>query len=105
MRSATRQSGDEIALDDLAEIEETLLTHPMVRDVAVIGIPSDDLGEEIAAFVVASPEMDRESLNAHCREHLALYKVPKSIEIIDELPKTALGKVVKGDLVARLSRR
>ena len=87
-----------------AEIEQTLLTHPMVRDVAVIAIPSDDLGEEIAAFVVASPEADRASLIAHCRAHLALYKVPKSIEIIDQLPKTALGKVVKGDLVARLRR-
>ncbi len=87
-----------------AEIEETLLAHPMVRDVAVIGIPSDDLGEEIAAFVVAPPEADPETLIAYCRAHLALYKVPKSIDIIDELPKTALGKVVKGDLVAR-SRR
>ena len=87
-----------------AEIEETLLTHPMVRDVVVIGIPSVDLGEEIAAFVVASPEADPETLIAYCRAHLAFYKVPTSIDIIDELPKTALGKVVKGDLVARLQR-
>jgi acyl-CoA synthetase (AMP-forming)/AMP-acid ligase II len=76
----------------------------LVRDVVVIGIPSNDLGEEIAAFVVSSPEADRDSLIAHCRAHLAPYKVPKSVEIIDELPKTALGKVVKGDLAALLRR-
>ena len=87
-----------------AEIEETLLTHSLVRDVSVIGIPSVDLGEEIIAFVVAAQGADQESLIAYCRAHLALYKVPKLIEIIDELPKTALGKVVKSDLVSR-SRR
>ena len=87
-----------------AEIEETLLTHSMVRDVAVIGIPSIDLGEEIVAFVVGAHRADRESLIAYCRAHLALYKVPKLIEFIDELPKTALGKVVKSDLSFR-SRR
>ena len=87
-----------------AEIEETLLAHPLVRDVVVIGFPSRDLGEEIAAFVVSSPGANRDSLIAHCRARLAPYKVPKSIEIIDELPKTALGKVVKGDLAALLRR-
>ena len=87
-----------------AEIEATLLTHSMVRDVAVIGIPSIDLGEEIVAFVVGAHGADRESLIAYCRAHLALYKVPKSIEFIDEIPKTALGKVVKSDLSSR-SRR
>ena len=87
-----------------AEIEETLLNHFLVRDVSVIGIPSVDLGEEIVAFVVAAQEAEQESLIAYCRAHLAIYKVPKFIEIIDELPKTALGKVVKSDLVSR-SRR
>jgi acyl-CoA synthetase (AMP-forming)/AMP-acid ligase II len=84
-----------------AEIEETLLAHPWVRDAAVVGVPSAELGEEIAAFVVAAPETARETLIAHCRSRLAPYKVPASIEIIDELPRTALGKVIKSALVAR----
>ncbi len=87
-----------------AEIEETLLAHPMVRDVAVVGVPSAELGADIAAFVVTTADADRESLSAHCRASLAPYKVPTNIEIIDELPKTALGKVIKADLVARPRR-
>jgi acyl-CoA synthetase (AMP-forming)/AMP-acid ligase II len=87
-----------------AEIEETLLSLPEIRDAVVVGIPSDELGEEIAAFVVAAGEIRYERLIAHCRSHLAPYKVPRSIEIIDELPKTALGKVIKADLIARLAR-
>jgi acyl-CoA synthetase (AMP-forming)/AMP-acid ligase II len=85
-----------------AEIEETLLAHPMVRDAVVLGIPSAELGADIAAFVVAAPEAGAAALIAHCRDRLAPYKVPRSIDIIDELPKTALGKVIKSDLVARL---
>jgi acyl-CoA synthetase (AMP-forming)/AMP-acid ligase II len=83
------------------EIEETLLSHPHVRDAAVVGIPSVDLGEEIAAFVVAPEGTDAQELIAYCRSRLAPYKVPSSIDVIGELPKTALGKVIKGDLVAR----
>ena len=76
----------------------------MVRDVAVVGVPSAELGADIAAFVVTTADADRESLSAHCRASLAPYKVPTNIEIIDELPKTALGKVIKADLVARPRR-
>jgi acyl-CoA synthetase (AMP-forming)/AMP-acid ligase II len=78
-----------------AEIEGILLTHPGVAQVAVVGIPDDRLGEVGQAYVVprAGPEFDQASLISWCREHMANYKVPRRVIVVEELPQTASGKV------------
>lgn len=85
-----------------AEIEHTLLSHPMVADAAVTGWPSREFGEEVAAFVATDGEVAEEALIAHCREHLARYKMPRRVFILDALPKSALGKVDRRALKAGL---
>ncbi len=77
------------------EIEDVVLAHPGVLDVAVIGLPDDKRGEIPKAFVVPKPDahLDADTLLAHCREGLAVYKLPREIELVDELPKTSSGKV------------
>lgn len=83
-----------------AEIEAVLLSHPDVSDAAVIGWPSPEMGEEIAAFVTGTGAVDE--LMAYCREKLAAYKCPKRIFMLESLPKSELGKVQKLDLKALL---
>ena len=85
-----------------AEIESALEAHPDVFEAAVFGIPSDDWGEAVHAVVVKRPGSDLtdEALIAHARERLAGYKVPRSIEWADELPKTGSGKLLKRELRA-----
>ena len=65
--------------------------------VAVIGVPDERMGEVAMAFVVPAPERQPtpESVTAWCREHMANYKVPRWVEIVDELPTNASGKVTK----------
>jgi malonyl-CoA/methylmalonyl-CoA synthetase len=83
-----------------AEVELTLLSHPSVADVAVAGVPSDEWGETVTAFVVAaSGPVHEADLIAHAREHLAPYKCPKRIIMVSELPRNQLGKVERGRLV------
>jgi long-chain acyl-CoA synthetase len=84
------------------EIEAVLLSHPAVAEVAVVGIASPDVGEEIAAFVALKPSAnaDVENLLEHCRARLALYKYPRRIEILKELPKGPTGKVLKTALIS-----
>ncbi len=80
------------------EVEEVLVGHPDVREVAVVGRPSERWGEEVTAVVVAEHAFDGERLRAFAAERLAPYKVPKRVEFIDEIPRNAMGKVVRGDL-------
>ena len=85
------------------ETENLLITHPKVLDAAVIGVPNDDLGEEVKAVVqpvdgfVGDEELERE-LIAFCREHLAHFKCPRSIDFDDDLPRLPTGKLYKGVL-------
>jgi acyl-CoA synthetase (AMP-forming)/AMP-acid ligase II len=81
-----------------AEIEGFLLEHPAVAQVAVIGIPDDRLGQVGKAFVVAKTKVSADDLLAWCRERMAGFKVPRSIEFRDELPLNATGKVMKDQL-------
>ena len=85
------------------EVEEVLYTHPLVAEVAVVGAPDVAYGERVVAFVVLrdrtrSPAEAVKDLLAHCRERLARFKVPAQIKVLEELPKNAVGKVVKQQL-------
>jgi malonyl-CoA/methylmalonyl-CoA synthetase len=80
------------------EVEEALATHPGVREVAVVGRPSERWGEEVTAVVVASEPLEVDELREHAARQLAPYKVPKQIEFADELPRNAMGKLVRGKL-------
>jgi acyl-CoA synthetase (AMP-forming)/AMP-acid ligase II len=85
------------------DVEAAIHEHPQVQEAAVVGIPHDVLGEDVAAFVVVRPGMSlpAEELQGFLRSRLADYKVPRSVTFVDELPRNATGKVVKGLLVQR----
>ena len=82
------------------EIENALFEHPNVADAAVIGVPSEQWGESILAFVVPKPDttIEETDLMMFCRDRLAGYKVPRAFEFIADLPRNASGKVLKKDL-------
>lgn len=88
-----------------AEVEGVLDSHPAVAECAVVGIPHDVLGEDVAAVVVPRPGQQPaiDDLQAFCRERLADYKVPRRIEFADSLPRNAFLKVLKRELRARLT--
>jgi acyl-coenzyme A synthetase/AMP-(fatty) acid ligase len=82
------------------EVENCLAAHPRIDDVAVIGVPNDDMGEEVKAVVQlapgveSGPDLERE-LIAYVREHIAHYKAPRSIDFVAELPRLENGKIYK----------
>ncbi|HWH26567.1 MAG TPA: long-chain-fatty-acid--CoA ligase [Pseudolysinimonas sp.] len=80
-----------------SEVEETLRGFEGVADVAIVGLPSERNGEEVVAVVVAAPgqTVDAEALRAFARETLSAYKVPKQVVVLDELPKSLIGKVLR----------
>ena len=82
------------------EIEEVLYTHPDVVEVAVVGVPDDRLGEEVAAYVVLreGATVGEAELQAFCKEQVAAYKYPRAIHLIGALPKGATGKILKREL-------
>jgi len=84
------------------EVEAALQSHPAVVEAAVVGWPSRDMGEEVAAFVVLRAPIEIEALRQICAARLAPYKVPRGIFIVTEMPKNASGKIVKGALAERL---
>ncbi len=79
------------------EIEEVLYEHPAVREAAVIGIPHDELGEEVGAAVALKPEskVTASELRDYVKANVAAYKYPRHVWFVDELPKTATGKILK----------
>jgi len=80
-----------------AEIEAVLDAHPAVLDVAVIGVPSEEWGESVHAVIVALPDkpLSESDILAYGREHLAGYKIPRSVSFADEIPRNASGKILK----------
>jgi 2-furoate---CoA ligase len=78
------------------EVEEVLARHPGVRDAAVVGEPDERWGQRVVAFVVAAASgLTAEALDAHCRGALASFKRPRRIVFVDEIPKTASGKILR----------
>ncbi len=83
-----------------AEVEAVLARHPLVADVAVIAVPDEVWGEVGVAFVqpVAGVGLTGEEVLAHAREHLADFKLPRQVHVLDELPRTGIGKIARTDL-------
>ncbi len=83
------------------EVEEILFQFPKIMDAAVAGIPDPKRGETVKAFVVLKDGQTatQEEIRSFCKEHLAPYKVPTSVEFMKELPKTQAGKVLRRELV------
>jgi len=85
------------------EIEEVLIQHPAVREVAVIGIPDTKWGEAIVGIVslVQGKSSSEDELISFCKDHIASYKKPKRIDFVKELPKNSYGKILKSELRAK----
>jgi fatty-acyl-CoA synthase len=85
------------------EVEQAVVSHDAVLEAAVIGVPDEKWGERPKAFVVLKPgrHADEQELIDHCRARIARYKAPKSVEVVDELPRTSTGKVQKHQLRER----
>ena len=84
------------------EIEDVLLAHPAVTDAVCFGVADEKYGEEVAAAVVVSGAADERGLREYCRERLAAFKVPKTIRIVDEIPRTPTGKLQRRRVAALL---
>jgi long-chain acyl-CoA synthetase len=82
------------------EVEDVLYTHPMVREAAVVGVPDAYRGETVRAYVSVQPGVvaDPQEIVAYCKERLAAYKYPRDIQVLDELPKTTSGKILRREL-------
>ncbi len=76
-----------------AEVESRLLEHPGVRQAAVVGVPDADGLDKPVAVVVADDGVDEDALVAWCRDGLAHFKAPRQVVLVDDLPKTATGKL------------
>ncbi len=88
------------------EVEDCLARHKAVREAAAVGVVDDDFGQRLRAFVVLrdpapGPAVDERTLQAHVRDHLARFAVPREIVFLDALPRNAPGKVLKRELAAR----
>lgn len=86
-----------------AEVESALSKHPSVAQVAVIGLPDERFGEKVHAYVVAAPgaEVDPQVLQDHARTLIAGYKIPRSFTVVDALPMSGAGKILKRELRAQ----
>jgi acyl-CoA synthetase (AMP-forming)/AMP-acid ligase II len=85
-----------------AEVEDLLAARPEVAEVAVVGAPDEEFGQRLVAFVVprAGAEVDPEALRQEVRSRLARHKVPREVRVVDELPRTTTGKILRRDLQA-----
>ncbi len=84
------------------EVEEALYEHDDVAEVAVVGVPHDELGEEVGAAVALKPgkSVSEDDLRAFAKERLAAYKYPRHVWLVDELPKGPTGKILRREVSA-----
>ena len=87
-----------------SEIEHILNKHEGVLDTSVVPWPSGELGEEVAAFVVKNNDINEDELLSYLKDYIAPYKIPKQIFFVDDLPKSAQGKVLKSELTKTLPK-
>ena len=88
--------GEKVWPDD---VERQLIQHPDIRDVAVTGLPDNEWGHIVAAFVVSTrPNLSLDEIREHCRAQLPGYALPKQLELVEAIPRTALGKVRRSEL-------
>lgn len=87
------------------EVEDAIRTHPAVSDVAVAGIADDEMGQRVAAAVVARVPLTLDDLRSHCRELIAHFKLPERLVIVDRIPYTETGKVNRRQLAALIAGR
>jgi long-chain acyl-CoA synthetase len=82
------------------ELDNVLFDHPKILEACTIGVPDPYRGETVKAFVVTKPgeTLTSEEVSAYCRQNLAAYKIPRSIEFVNELPKSAVGKILRREL-------
>ena len=81
------------------EIEEQIAKIPGVKEVGVIGLPDENTGERVCAYIVStSGTITQAQVIAHCEKSLARYKLPKSVVIVNELPKSPIGKILRREL-------
>ena len=85
------------------EVEDLLADHPQVADIAVVGVEDHEYGQRLRAFVVLEPgaQLDADAVRAYVRDNLARFKVPRDVHFVNELPRTATGKIVKRELRLR----
>jgi long-chain acyl-CoA synthetase len=82
------------------EIEEVIYEHPAVREAAVVGVPHEELGEEVGAAVALKEgeQASEDEIRAHVKEQVAAYKYPRKVWFVDELPKGPTGKILKREI-------
>ncbi len=82
------------------EVEEVLYEHPAIQEAAVVGVPHDELGEEVGAAVVTKPgeSLDAQEVKAYVKDQVAAYKYPRRVWFVDELPKGPTGKILKREI-------
>lgn len=98
-KEVIKRSGENISA---SEVEEVLINHPAVRDVAVIGVPDPVRDQAVKAFIVLNDvSATAEALREYCRTRLAYFKVPEFVVFVDALPRNASGKIMKRELEAR----
>jgi len=82
------------------EIETSLLGHPGVQEASVVGLPDEDLGQRIVAYVVGSADLNTDELINYVAQELSVHKRPREVRIVDALPRNAMGKVLKKQLLS-----
>ena len=80
------------------EVEDVLIKHPQISEVAVIGLSDEYWGERVVAVLVSKSKGIEEALQQHCELYLGKYKIPKEWRFVDDIPKSALGKTLKNKL-------
>jgi fatty-acyl-CoA synthase/long-chain acyl-CoA synthetase len=100
LKDMIKPGGENVAA---LEVEEFLLQHPAIRQVAVVGVPDDDLGEAVMAIIEVVPghSLDKAAVTAHCRGRIANFRIPKHVRFVTSWPMTGSGKLLKRELRAR----